>query len=484
MILEKSVSDDLVYLFKEFCRWIQDNDMLLNIILKDSSLFNGRDAIQRSIYHHSPKVFNFLMSLVDQNLLDFEFCSARGKTALHATALNRTHLEFIPALIKRGCSPFARGLDGVNTFQQMISFHNFAAADCVLDCISPADRQRLFTEPKPNGSTLLGSLVTAAVTNYRHSSSVQIFLYLDRIGAAEDMTGNVSEATSVLDTLAAIWPSTRLEYLDFDSWLLGWVLDHCSAETANKGDAEGLTPVMWMIAHANDRAVAKMLQNAMVDPHVLSAPGPGAKFGIPAGLSALDIALQRCMRIPEHHRRGGVREVLLFAKRAEAVVKMLLEAGVEPIEFARVPRENLLDLARLHLEENVANILTFSVSSARSTGGDQSGDGPEGGEFSALDDISEDQRSVSWPQTIPAPHKKQQDGTIEQSLKMQVVRNDMPRELDETLIRVMITLEDQAADDPEVPSLESRLIEIMLDDLGQKDLREPASKREVSRVKT
>jgi ankyrin repeat protein len=159
----------------------------VSAILKEPDLFGGLDAIQRSIYSDQQPVFDYLMTLVDCGLLNLNFVSDGGITALHAAAFQTDNTWYIQSLLDQGCDPHTRLEDGRTPFLNALLPGNFEGARLLAES-QHCDKSHLFDEPDQHGYVLFGSVIGIALTNYRNRIGVREIEFLDSLSATNFTT--------------------------------------------------------------------------------------------------------------------------------------------------------------------------------------------------------------------------------------------------------------------------------------------------------
>jgi ankyrin repeat protein len=331
------VGDDLDVL-ERIISFGRETKLDLKPIFEDSRRFAGRNAFQRAIYSGSYRIFNYL---AQSPYIDLECRSERGMTALHA-AVWTDDPRYIDVLLRIGCDPYARSVDGRTPFQSAIYAKAFKSASRLLhpDACTP---ERLFGTTmdscNPAGFTLFGSVLAASITNYRHVVDFTTLYYLDSVGAFT-FVNNVIYNNTILNMIAVQYPSLRPDYASFERVLLDYILFHTPvpADIFNRNDDYGLTPLQWMVLRGNLSAITTLLTHPSsqnkIDINIETshsnpnAMDPKAKeLGIPPGETALSIALQRRREIPNLIKQGGQREMQQWGLRVEAIIDLLKEAG-------------------------------------------------------------------------------------------------------------------------------------------------------------
>lgn len=350
----------------------------IKAILKSAEIFDGRDAIQRSIYCNRQAVFDYLLTLFDNGDLSLDFVSVKGMTALHAAAFQTANTWYIQALLERGCDPHAESEDGRTPFQQAIAHKNFEGARIIVNSPS-CDKRRLFEQDNRHGYVLFGSVVGMALTNYRNEIGVREILFLHELGAANFLNSRASK-TNVLHILAQQWPSARADYCGFDCWLLGWLLREMPANLINEHDYTGMAPLHWMALRGNDHGILTMLQSEKIDSDIRTIEND---IGIPENMTVFDVVLGRCNQsLPNMVLQGGARELDLFQQRIKRLVALLLETDIPVMTYPNVSRETSAAKSLNRLDDNIMT----AVSTASEA---------EDGTVSAS--------KVSWPQIISRP---------------------------------------------------------------------------------
>ncbi|ORY12024.1 hypothetical protein BCR34DRAFT_664081 [Clohesyomyces aquaticus] len=338
----------------------------INSILKDPSLFAGRDAIQRSIYSSRQPVFDCLMELVDQKLLDLDFVSEEGVTALHAATMQKINMHYLYALLQRESDPHRRSKDGSQPFISALKWANLEGARILFD--SPlCDKHRLFHEPNGQGYTLFGSVIGMALTNYRNRVDASTIEFVYSLGGISFMN-NIPANSTVLHIAARAWPSSRPDYANFEAWLVGWLVERMPADLINLHDEHGMTPLHWIAFHANDHGVSTMLQSDKVDRNILTIPSPNI---IPAlvGMTIFDVVLNRCRSLPTPVLEGGARELHFFQQRMQRLMTLLLKTDIPAQRHPYISRETLAENALQSLEANIGEALLARASASRGTQG-------------------------------------------------------------------------------------------------------------------
>ena len=402
-ILNNSVIYGSVDALRAMVEHLQSEDRDIRTILKSPILFGGRDAIQRSIYCNRQSVFDYLMALVDQNLLDLDFVSTRGMTALHAAGSQEENTHYMKVLLERGCSPYTQSKDGRTPFENAIFAKNLAGARVIVE--SPhCNTTTLFSIVSQGGYTLFGSIITSALTNYRGEIGAEQIEFLHSIGATSNFENHSTSGDTVLHILARMWPAARSDYREFDAWLLEWLLARMPASQVQRRDVTGLTALHWMVARSNDRCVRVMLmsdktgEDATTELTGPSAGGPheGQNSSVLHGKTALDLALYRTIQgdLPEHIVRGGAREMRGFQERMTRLLEMLYkeqqhQSGITTTA-ATTTREEDVRLALETLDAKIEKVLATRLASSGSDGGSS-----EGEERNIVDDTD-----AFWPQVI------------------------------------------------------------------------------------
>jgi len=330
--------------------FLQSDGESINDILKDSILFGGRDAVQRSIYLNQQSVFDYLMTLVDGGLLDLDFISDRGMTALHAAAFQSNNQWYIQALLQRGCNPYARSKDGSQPLIHALKFQNFGSARLIVE--SPyCDRNLFFSGVNHKGYTDCGSLVGMAMTNYRNIVNARTIEFLDSIGGTNYMNHLPTNST-LLHLVGSEWPSSRPDYANFESWITNWLVSRMPEELLNSYEMNGLAAIHCMVFRANVHGITTMLQSSKVNLNILTAPDAP---DLPGRMTIFDIALDRCLLIPGPVLEGGARELHFFHDRMKRLVSLLLDTQIPCAlpKYRDSPREALAEKALRKLREKV-----------------------------------------------------------------------------------------------------------------------------------
>jgi ankyrin repeat protein len=329
------VADDLQAL-KRLVSFGEQHKVDLKAVFEDTARFSGRNAFQRSIYCSSWRVFEYF---AQSPYIDLRYTSERGMTALHAAATNNDP-RFIDVLLGLGCDPYARAADGRTPFQSAIFFKAFASASRLLqpDACTP---ERLFAATpeacNAAGFTLLGLVVSAALTNYRHAVNFTSIRYLESVGAFT-FTNNILHHTTLLDPIAKQYSSIRPDYAAFDRALLEYLLSRAPAGVLNQHDEYGLTPLHWMVMRGNLPAITTVLTHpssqSQIDVNVetlearpTSLNAQPAKVRSNPGQTALNLAFLRRHQIPNFIKQGGQRELRQWGLRTEAIIEALQAAG-------------------------------------------------------------------------------------------------------------------------------------------------------------
>lgn len=362
--MNKTVIYGSLRAFKVMIQYLQHNGEDVGAILKDPALFKGRDAVQRSIYCNRQPIFDYLMTLVDENLADLTFVSDRGMTALHAAATQTGNAWYIHELLRRNCDPHARSKDGSPPFLNALKMGNLNGARLLAES-PPCNKYRLFEEPSDQGYTSFGSVIAMALKNYRNRIGVDEIEFLDAIGATHFMN-HIPTSSTVLHVLACQWPSSRPDYADFEAWLVDWLVARMPADLMNLHDEYGMAPLHWMAVRANDHAVSVMLQSDKTDPGILTLP---SSHPLPCGMTILDVVIDRCTEsLPAAVRDGGARELRFFQQRIERLMRLLLETEIAAPKYPGTAREELVKGALRVLGENIEQALVARRSESSATG--------------------------------------------------------------------------------------------------------------------
>ena len=357
-------------------RHLQSEGRDVNEVLKNPALFGGSDAIQQSIYCNRQPVFDYLMKLVDRDLLDLEFVSNEGKTVLHAAASQSRNIHYLDTLLKRGRDPHVECEDGTVPFLTALLSHNFEGARLLVE--SPqCNKTRLFEEPNKYGYLLFGGVIGMALTNHRNCIGIREIEFLDSISSANFEVRKES-GTTVLHILAMTWPSARTDFREFEAWLLDWLLERMPTELINQVEhGHGMAALHVMALRSNDRGVEIMLQNDKVIPCISTAgstearleatPAEIARFeAAPPGMTIFDIALVHSDRdLHPHVILGGAREIRSFQERMTRIVNFLQKETKIPTtrgRYSNFSREDNARGALANLDKRVEQLLALRQS--------------------------------------------------------------------------------------------------------------------------
>ncbi|KAF2185573.1 hypothetical protein K469DRAFT_778594 [Zopfia rhizophila CBS 207.26] len=335
-ILQHIVIRDDLDVLNRLVSFGEDRQLDLRAMFEDTARFRGRNAFQRAIYCTSWRIFQYL---TQSPYINLEYRSERGMTALHAAVIGNDP-RFIDMLLRLGCDPYARSADGRTPFQSAIFFKAFKSASRLLqpDACTP---ERLFAATieacNPAGYTLFGSVLAAALTNYRHTVNFTSIRFLECVGAFT-FVDNILYGTTLLGMIAKQYPTIRPDYAAFDRALLEYILSRALPGVLNKHDDYGLTPLHWMVLRGNLSAIMTVLTHpssqGQIDVNVETIEarptplGPQiAETGSNPGQTALNLALLRRRRIPDFIKQGGQREMRQWGLRTEAIIEVLQEAG-------------------------------------------------------------------------------------------------------------------------------------------------------------